>query len=88
MKLAFRALIFIGALVFYIVGRINGSTDPFGGVGAHPIFWGAIWALFVLGMLLRFFPSSAETIGCQKQFKRNFIPTEETQPSLTPQDPP
>lgn len=43
---------------------------------------GLIWVVFAVEMALRFFPSKYESMGCQKQFRRNFIPTKikETKP--------
>lgn len=84
LKLAFRALLFLCALVYYIVSKIDGASLPFGEADSHPIFWGIVWIFFVSGMVLRIFPSKLETIGCQKQLKRNYVPTGETKPSLTP----
>jgi hypothetical protein len=34
----------------------------------------AIWLVFVIEIALRFFPSKLESMGCQKQFSRNFKP--------------
>ena len=84
LKLAFRTVLFILALVLYVVSKKDGSSLPFGEVGAHPVFWGIVWLFFVGGMVLRIFPSKFETIGCQKQLKRNYVPTGEEKPSLTP----
>jgi hypothetical protein len=33
-----------------------------------------VWVFFVVEMLLRFFPSRLESMGCQKQFARNYEP--------------
>lgn len=84
LKLAFRILLFAFAVVFYAVAKVEGSSRPFGEVGSHPIFWSIVWVFFVAGMILRIFPSRLETIGCQKQLKRNYVPTGEEKPDLTP----
>ncbi len=84
LKLAFRIALFVAVLVLYIVNKAEGCSHPFGEIGSHPVFWGVIWVLLVLGMVLRLFPSKLETIGCQKQLKRNYVPTGEDEPSLTP----
>ena len=34
-----------------------------------------VWLLLMLSMLLRFFPSRLESLGCQKEFSRRFSPT-------------
>ena len=82
-KLIFRAALFVAALVLYIISKKEGSSLPFGEAGSHPVFWGFLWIFLVAGMVLRLFPSRLETIGCQKQLKRNYVPTGEDKPSLT-----
>jgi len=84
LKLAFRITLFVVTLILYIVGRCNNSPMPFGDAGSHLWFWILMWILLVAGMVLRIFPSKFETIGCQKQLKRNYIPTGEETPRLTP----
>ncbi|NLD88504.1 MAG: hypothetical protein GX633_09675, partial [Clostridiales bacterium] len=54
----------------------------FGGYENKPIILGVIWLVFVIEMLLRFFPSRVESMGCRKQFAKNYIPTGKTQPLL------
>ena len=71
-KLAFRSLFFLTALVIYIVGRVNSSPDSFGGFEDSPVVLGVIGFLFLIEMLIRFFPSPVESMGCQKQFKKNY----------------
>ena len=64
LKLAFRSLVFISALILYIYNR------------NHPaIFLTLIWCVFAIEMILRFLPSQLESMGCQKQFRKNFHPT-------------
>ena len=81
-KLVFRALLLIGVLLIYIFNyskTIYETVEEFsiGGVRIGPfVLWG-IWAIFVVEMLLRFFPSKFESNGCQKQFRRNYKPTQE-----------
>ena len=83
LKLGFRTALFITALVLYIINRPSSESIPFGEIGTHPVFWSFLWIFFVSGMVLRIFPSRLETIGCQKQLKRNYVPTGEEKPSLT-----
>lgn len=83
LKLAFRAVLFIMALILYIVSKVEGASLPFGEAGSHPVFWAFWWICLVVGMVLRLFPSKLETIGCQKQLKRNYVPTGEEKPNLT-----
>ena len=80
-KLVFRSILLICATISYIVNRIHNSGKIFGEIERLPIILGVIWIVFVLEMLLRFFPSNAESMGCQKQFKKNFIPTQHNEPA-------
>ena len=75
-KLAYRSCLFVIALVIYILNKINNTGDVFGGYEDRPVILGVIWGVFVVEMILRFFPSKAESMGCQKQFKRNYVPVE------------
>lgn len=74
-KLFLRSALFLGALSLYVTNRFLGSEDLFGGVEDMPLILSVIWAFFVVDMLLRFFPSRFESMGCQKQFARNHVPT-------------
>lgn len=82
-KLICRSLLFIAALVLYIVNKIKKSEDLFLGIEDKPIILSVIWIVFVVEMILRFFPAKVESMGCQKQFRRNFKPTEEKVPEKT-----
>lgn len=72
LKLVFRSLLFLAALIFYIVGRAQGDDRPFQFLTGMPVLLLAIFVIFAVEMLLRFFPSRLESMGCQKQFRRNF----------------
>ena len=82
-KLVGRSLLFAVAIACYVISTVLGHTDAVLGALADNV-WVLIiiWAVFVAEMLLRFFPFSVESKGCQKQFKRNFIPTDMTKPNL------
>ncbi len=69
-KLAVRSLLFLLVLGAYILDKtaVLRSFRPL------PL---AVWLIFIFEMLCRFFPSSIESMGCQKQFSRNYRPTEE-----------
>jgi len=73
-KLVFRTSLLLVALVLYIVSRANGSGDLFGGLENRPAILFIIWTVFVIEMVLRFFPSKTESMGCQKQFRGTFRP--------------
>ncbi len=82
-KLIGRSLLFLAALVSYIISTVKGSTDGvLGALENHMWVLAIIWAVLVAEMLLRFFPSSVESMGCQKQFKKNFKPTDMESPNL------
>jgi len=74
-KLIFRGTLFIIALLTYIVNRVLGTGEYFGGLDKKPAILVFIWVVFVAEMILRFFPSKMESMGCQKQFASNFKPT-------------
>ncbi|MBD5100435.1 MAG: hypothetical protein HDT29_04075 [Clostridiales bacterium] len=85
-KLAWRSLLLLTVLIVYIVNKVQSPQSDF----SLEIFTSnayvkailiAIWAIFVIEILLRFFPSKIESMGCQKQFKRNYVPKE---PAMTP----
>ena len=66
-KLTLRSLLFIAVLVTDILHRTEILTY-------HAIVPMIVWVFFIIEMLLRFFPSKFESMGCQKQFGRNFEP--------------
>ena len=74
-KLIGRSLLFIAALVMYIVNPIHIEGPLLGEVENMPILMSIIWMVFIIEMIERFFPSKLESMGCQKQFRRNFIST-------------
>ena len=79
-KLVYRSLLLIAGIVFYAIlynqGGINvDSFIPINGLGLETIFLMIVWIVYMVEMVLRLFPSKHESMGCQKQFKRNFEPT-------------
>ena len=81
-KLVYRALLLFAAVFLYVITRVKGMTLP----TYFPTLlqWSLllIWVVYAAEMICRFFPSRLESPGCQKQFKRNYKPTGETQPTL------
>lgn len=75
LKLFLRSALFLGALSLYVANRLLGREEIFCGVEDMPTILSVIWAFFVIDMLLRFFPSRFESMGCQKQFACNHKPT-------------
>lgn len=82
-KLVFRSVLFLAALIAYSISRAQGDLRPFGAVQSRPLILAVIWWVFVLEMVLRFFPSKLESMGCQKQFSRNYIPIDGDAPKST-----
>lgn len=66
-KLLLRFCLFVGVLVYYILGK----TEVLKNFYPLPL---AVWIFFVVEIGFRFFPSKLESMGCQKQFKRNYEP--------------
>ena len=66
-KLLLRFCLFVGVLVYYILGK----TEVLKNFYPLPL---AVWIFFVVEIGFRFFPSRLESMGCQKQFKRNYEP--------------
>ena len=75
-----RCIFFLTAAVLYIRARIKGSDEPFGEEGGLPFFWGILWLVLFTEMIFRLMPTKEAGIGCQKQFKHNFLPTDDTVP--------
>lgn len=74
-KLVLRSVLFILATLVYIMV----GNDVFAHLtkdfeqGAWLLI--IIWIIYALEMFFRFFPSRIESMGCQKQFKQNYQPT-------------
>ena len=73
-KLAFRSCLLLGATAIYIMGRVRDGGFALTDFLQHNALMDIIWLVFVVEMILRFFPSRIESMGCQKQFSKNFIP--------------
>ncbi len=71
-KLVFRSLLLLAALAEYIRERTNASFTFEAAQVRYSVVFGLVWVVYVLDMLFRFFPSGIESMGCQKQFKRNY----------------
>ena len=83
LKIVARSILFILAVVFYVLDKVNSIELPFGGPGSRAIFWGFIWCFYFIGMVLRLYPAKHETVGCHKHLKRTYVPTGEEKPRLT-----
>lgn len=77
-KLIFRSCLFIATTILYVINRIRQSGNLILDAEHKPFILSFIWLIFVIEMFFRFFPSRLESMGCQKQFKRNYRPIEQT----------
>ena len=71
-RLVYRSALFIVLVVSYIRFRLFSDTSIIESVEKTPTIIYVIWAVFVIEMIMRFFPSKYESPGCQKQFARNY----------------
>lgn len=72
LKLIGRSSMFLLAVALYIIGKVQHS-GMFAGFESG--FLPTVYTLiFSLEILLRFFPSRLESMGCQKHFKQNYQP--------------
>ena len=72
LKLVGRSCMFLLAFVLYIIGKVK-HNGMFAGLENSflPLLYTVI---FSMEILLRFFPSKLESMGCQKHFKQNYTP--------------
>lgn len=78
LKLIFRSCLLLATTILYVVNRIRQSGNLILDAEHKPFILSFIWLIFVIEMFFRFFPSRLESMGCQKQFKRNYRPIEST----------
>ena len=71
-KLVYRSILFVAAFVVYVLNRIHNTGKAFSGWEDNHILLMCIWTVFLVEMILRCFPSKYESMGCQKQFARNY----------------
>ncbi len=71
-KMIARSALFLAAVIIYIINRVNKTGMTFGGFEKNSAILIVIWSFFILEMILRLFPARLESMGCQKQFKRNY----------------
>ncbi len=72
LKLSYRIVLFLAALALYIY---NPASIAFGNDESRHFILKIIWLAYSADMVLSFFPTSYESIGCQKQFAKNFSPS-------------
>lgn len=82
-KLVYRSALFLLALGVFVYGCVlKGDYRLVDWLEERHWILIPIAAVYVVEMLTRFFPSKLESPGCQKQFKRNYVPTGEEKPQL------
>ena len=84
LKLFYRLALFVAAAIIYIAGRLRREVEPFEGLEEEHGLLIVIWIVYAVEMMLRFFPSDYESMGSQRQFARNYLPTGETDPQSPP----
>lgn len=72
-KLVCRSILLIAAISVYIYFKVYDKEITITNLELTAVF-GIIWILYFLEMIIRFFPSKLESMGCQKQFEKNYIP--------------
>ena len=81
-RLIYRSALFILMLIAYLRYRFFQGAPLLEHVERLPVIIYVTWAVFVLEMIMRFFPSKYESPGCQKQFARNYIKSGATEISI------
>lgn len=85
-KLVCRSGLLLVMLCVYLYNRIRHTGCILGGYDENPVVLSVLWVAFTAEMILRLFPSKLESMGCQKQFARNFRPRR-TPPARQPLPP-
>lgn len=76
-KFIYRSILFLVAAAVYIFNKVAHKQEVFGGYERSGVLLFALFLLFAVEMVLRFFPSKYESMGCQKQFLKNYRKKEE-----------
>ena len=74
-KLAYRSALFLLSAYMYIRNKVNHTPSMFGRFENDRSLLTFLWFVFFTEMVLRFFPGDVESMGCRKQFGKNYIPT-------------
>ena len=77
-RLVYRAALFVLLLISYIQFRLHNGDAIIDRLEKMPVILYVTWAIFVIEMIFRFFPSKYESPGCQKQFAKNYIKSGKT----------
>ena len=72
-RLVYRSVLFVLLLAGYIAYRLRSGDEIISTLEKQPAILTVTWVVFVCEMITRFFPSRFESPGSQKQFRRNYI---------------
>ena len=72
-RLIYRSVLFVLLAVQYILFRLDRQVSLTALLERRPALLVVAWGIFVVEMVMRFFPFRFESPGCQKQFERNYI---------------
>ena len=81
-RLVYRTALFVMLMISYIRFRLFRAASVIESVEKVPAIIYITWAVFVVEMVFRFFPSKYESPGCQKQFARNYVKSGSTEISI------
>ena len=70
-KFGLRSFLLLLCLVMYIVNRVLNPNLVLTENLPLMLCFGISWLVILVDMMLRLFPSKLESMGCQKQFKKN-----------------
>ena len=73
LRLVYRGILFVFLLIAYIRSKLYSEPTVVESAEKIPVIIYVTWIVFVVEMVMRFFPSEYESPGCQKQFARNYI---------------
>ena len=73
-KLVYRGSLLAAAAAMYIYDRVMKQGDLLDKFVNHKGLLGLIWIVFMVEMIMRMFPSPIESMGCEKQFAKNYRP--------------
>ena len=82
-RLVYRSALFLATLIAVIYFKVNNRGVLLDTVEQKvPFILGLVWFVYMVEMIMRFFPSRFESPGCQKQFSRNYKPTGQLTPAI------
>lgn len=73
-RLGYRGVLFLWAFVLWCIRKTFRNGSFVHCIGKYQWLFALVWMVLAVEMMLRFFPSKTESMGCQKQFKRNYMP--------------